>query len=153
MELRDMGILAENRKAKFDYDILEKFQAGLVLQGQEVKSIRLGRMNLTGSYVVLQKGELFLVGSQVPPYQPKNAPGGYNQERSRKLLVHKQELNSLIGKSKERGLTLLPLKVYTQKHKIKLEFALAKGQKKYDKREKIRKREIDREIQRTLRSG
>ena len=148
-----MPVLAENRKAKFDYDILETFQAGLVLQGQEVKSIRLGRMNLTGSYVVLQQGELFLVGSQVPPYQPKNTPTGYNQERSRKLLVRKQELNSLIGKSKERGLTLLPLKVYTQKHKIKLEFALAKGQKKYDKREKIRKRETDREIEREMKRG
>lgn len=148
-----MGILAENRKAKFDYTILETFHAGLVLNGQEVKSIRLGRMNLTGSYIVLQKGELFLIGSQVPPYQPKNAPAGYNPERSRKLLVHKAELNSLIGKSKERGLTLLPLKVYTQKHKIKLEFALAKGQKKYDKREKLKKRESDREIERELKRG
>lgn len=148
-----MPTLAENRKAKFDYDILETFQAGLVLQGQEVKSIRLGRMNLTGSYIVLQKGELFLVGSHVPPYQPKNASGGYDQERGRKLLVRKQELNTLIGKSKERGLTLLPLKVYTQKHKIKLEFALAKGQKKYDKREKIKKRESDREIEREMKRG
>jgi SsrA-binding protein len=148
-----MGILAENRKAKFDYTILQAFQAGLVLNGQEVKSIRLGRMNLTGSYVALQKGELFLVGSQVPRYQPKNAPAGYSPERSRKLLVRKQELNSLIGKSKERGLTLLPLRVYTQKHKIKLEFALAKGQKKYDKREKIKKREADREIERELKRG
>jgi SsrA-binding protein len=148
-----MGILAENRKAKFDYNILETFQAGLVLNGQEVKSIRLGRMNLTGSYVILQKGELFLVGSQVPPYQPKNASAGYDAGRSRKLLVRKQELNSLIGKSRERGLTLLPLKVYTQKHKIKLEFALAKGQKKYDKREKIKKREAEREIEREMKRG
>ena len=148
-----MSILAENRKAKFDYTILETFQAGLALNGQEVKAIRLGRMNLTGSYIILQKGELFLVGSQVPPYQPKNAPTLYSPERSRKLLVHKKELNSLIGKSRERGLTLLPLKVYTQKHKIKLDFALAKGQKKYDKREKIKKREADREIEREMKRG
>lgn len=148
-----MATLAENRKAKFDYTILETFHAGLVLNGQEVKSIRLGRMNLTGSYIVLQKGELFLIGSQVPPYQPKNAPGGYDPERSRKLLVRKQELNSMIGKSKERGLTLLPLQVYTQKHKLKLEFALAKGQKKYDKREKLKKRESQREIERELKRG
>src|SRR3989338_2056948 len=143
-----MSILAENRKASRDYDILETFQAGLVLQGQEVKYIRLGGMDPTRPYIILQKGELFLVGSQVPPYQPKNTPAGYNPERSRKLLVRKQERNSLIGKSKERGLTLLPLKVYTQKHKIKLEFALAKGQKKYDKRQKIRKRETERELKR-----
>ena len=95
-----MGILAENRKASRDYDILEIFQAGLVLNGQEVKSIRLGRMNLTGSYVILQKGELFLVGSQVPPYQPKNMPDDYNPEQSRKLLFNKKKIHYLqLGES------------------------------------------------------
>ena len=103
-----MGILAENRKARFNYEILETSQAGLVLNGQEVKSIKSGRINLAGSYAVFRGGELFLVGANVPPYQPKNAPANYNPERSRKLLLHKKELRYLTGKVKERGLTLIP---------------------------------------------
>ena len=147
-----MKILAENKKAYFDYEVLEKLEAGIVLIGQEVKSIKLGRMNLAGSYVVLRNQELFLIGAKVPPYQPKNAPPDYNPERSRKLLLRKAEIKHLIGKVKEKGLTLIPLKVYTKGDKIKLEFAAAKGKKKADKREIIKKREADREIQRALKS-
>lgn len=145
-----MKILAENRKAYFNYQILEKFEAGIVLNGQEVKSIKGGRASLRGSYVVLRGEELFLIGANIPPYQPKNAPPDYEPERSRKLLLNKSEIKHLIGKVKERGLTLLPLKVYTKNAKIKLEFGIAKGRKKADKRELIKKREADREIQRTL---
>jgi len=147
-----MRVLAENKKAYFDYELLEKLEAGIILIGQEVKSIKLGRMNLTGSYVVFRDQELFLIGAKIPPYQPKNAPPDYTPERSRKLLLRKSEINHLIGKVKEKGLTLIPLKVYTRGDKIKLEFAAAKGKRKSDKREIIKKRETDREIRRVLKT-
>ncbi len=147
-----MKILAVNRKARFDYEILEKFEAGLVLTGQEVKSIRLGRMSLKASYVVLRGNELFLVGANVPPYQPKNAPADYNAERSRKLLLNKAEIKQLIGETKEKGLTLIPLKAYTKYAKIKLEFGIGKGKRKADKRETIKKRQAQREIERELKT-
>lgn len=145
-----MKTLAINRKAKFDYDILEKMEAGMVLIGQEVKSIKSGRMSLKGSYVVLRREEPYLIGANVPPYQPKNAPPNYEPERARKLLLNKKEIKYLIGKTKEKGLTLVPLKVYTKKGKIKLEFGIGKGRKKADKREIIKKRETEREIEKEL---
>ncbi len=145
-----MKVFAENRKAYFNYAILEKFEAGLVLNGQEVKSIKLGRMSVAGSFVVPKNEELFLLGAKIPAYQPKNAPADYNPERSRKLLLKKAEIKYLIGKVKERGLTLTPLKVYTKDGKIKIEFGVAKGKKKFDKRESIKKRETEREIKREL---
>jgi len=145
-----MKILAENRKARFDYEILEKFEAGMVLIGQEVKSIKSGRMSLKGSYVTLKNEEPYLIGANIPPYQPKNAPSDYEPEKPRKLLLNKSEIKHLIGKTKEKGLTLVPLKVYTKKGKIKLEFGTAKGRKKADKRELIKKRETEREIQKAL---
>ena len=147
-----MKVLAENRKAYFDYEILERFEAGLVLTGQEVKSIKSGRISLKSSYVVLKNDEFFLVGANVPPYQPKNAPKDYEPERFRKLLLNKAEIKKLIGKSKQKGLTLKALKVYTKNARIKLEFGIARGKKKMDKREQIKKREINREIQRQLKS-
>ena len=140
-----MKTLSENKKARFNYEILEKFEAGIALIGQEVKSIKLGRINLAGSYVVLRSEEVYLIGANVPPYQPKNAPADYNPERSRKLLLKKSEIKYLIGKVKQKGLTLVPLKVYTRKGRIKLEFGIAKGKKKADKREAIRKKEFKRE--------
>ncbi len=145
-----MKIIAENRKAYFNYDILEKFKAGIVLQGQEVKSIKNGRINLQGAFVVVKGEEVFLIGARIPPYQPKNAPKDYNPQRSRKLLLRKSEIKHLIGKAKQKGLTMAPLKVYTDKGKIKIEFAIVKGKKKVDKREQIKKREIEREIRRIL---
>ena len=148
-----MAVYAENRKAHFDYEILETFQAGLALQGQEVKSIQNGRIQLAGSYVVFRGDELFLIGAHIPPYQPANAPADYSAERSRKLLLRKEELRYLLGKGKEKGLTLVPLSVYNTKRKIKLEFGLARGKKKADKREDIKKRETKREIERALKHG
>lgn len=146
-----MRILAENKKAYFNYEILEKFEAGISLIGQEVKSLKTRGVNLAGSYVILKGEEVFWVGTHIPPYQPKNAPPDYNPERERKLLLKKSEINYLIGKSKQKGLTLIPLKLYTTKSgKIKLEFALARGKKKIDKRELIKKREVEREIRRAL---
>jgi len=137
-----------NKKAYFNYEILETFQAGIVLTGQEVKSIKNGRISLAGSYVILKGEEIFLIGADIPPYQPKNAPRDYDPKRFRKLLLNKSEIRYLIGKSRQTGLTLIPLKVYTKRQKIKLEFGLAKGKKKVDKREKIKKREIEREMRR-----
>ncbi len=145
-----MKIFADNRKALFNYEILEKFEAGLVLIGTEVKSIKSGRINLAGSYVVVKNEEAFLIGAKIPPYQPKNAPADYNPEKSRKLLLNKSEIKYLIGKTAEAGLTLVPLKVYTKNATIKLQFGIGKGKKKWDKREAIKKRETNRKIKEEL---
>ncbi len=147
-----MRVLAENKKAYFNYEILEKFEAGLVLQGHEVKSIQSGRITLAGSYVVLKNKGAYLLNATIPPYQPKNVPTDYNPTRLRNLLLKKSEIKYLIGKSRQKGLTLVPLRVYTKKGKIKLEFALAKGRKKASKKELLKKRAIDREIKRELKS-
>ena len=151
-----MKVYSENKKALFDYEILEKFEAGLVLFGQEVKSIRTGHINLAGSFVTLkpQTGggypEPYLVGVKIPPYQPNNAGADYNEDRPRKLLLNKKEIVYLAGKSKQAGFSLIPLKIYDNSGRIKLEFGLAKGKKKYDKKEKIKKRDVEREVNREL---
>jgi SsrA-binding protein len=145
-----MRVFAENRKASFNYEILDTFKAGLALLGQEVKSIKLGRASLAGSYVIFRGDDLYLVGCHVPPYQPKNSPADYTPERSRQLLLKRKELSYLQGKISQKGLTFVPLKLYTNDGKIKLEFSLAKPIKKFDKREVIRKKEIRREIREAL---
>ncbi len=147
-----MTVFAENRKAYFDYEILEKFEAGLVLSGAEVKSIKNGRMNLTGSYINFHNSELYLIGAFIAPYQPKNQPTDYDPSSSRKLLLRKKEIVSLTGKIKPKGLTLIPLKVYNKGRRIKLELAVARGKKQYDKREVIAKREVERKIERELKT-
>ncbi len=145
-----MEILSENKKAGFEYEFLEKFEAGLVLTGLEVKSIRLGRMNINSAYVVARGNESHLLNSHVPAFQPNNTPADYEPDRSRKLLLKSSEIKYLLGKTQQKGLTLVPIKVYTKNGKIKLEFALAKGKKLYDKREALRKRDEKREIARSL---
>ena len=145
-----MAIIVENKKALFNYEVLEKFKAGIVLSGQEVKSIKTGKISLQGAFVVLKNEEAFLIGANIPPYQPKNAPKDYDPQRSRKLLLKKSEIRHLIGKTKQKGLTMIPLRVYTERGKIKLEFGIARGKKKVDKREEIKKREVEREIRRAL---
>ena len=147
-----MKPLAENRKARFDYQILETFEAGIVLEGHEVKSIKLGRASLGGSYVIIKNKEVFLLNANVSPYQPKNTPNNYDRTRTRKLLLNKKEINYLIGKSQQKGLTLIPLKLYTREGKIKLEFGVAKGTKRFNKKEIIRKKDIEREIDRELKT-
>ena len=148
-----MKILAENRKAYFDYEVLEKFEAGLALNGREVKSIKNGHISIGGSYVVIdKKNEAFLLGANVPPYQPNNTPSDYDPGRSRKLLLRKKEIKYLLGKAQERGLTLIPHKVYTNDGMIKLEFGVGKGKKKFDKRETIKKRDTEMDIRRELRT-
>jgi len=148
-----MPVLAENRKAYHDYTILETLEAGLVLQGQEVKSIRAGRLQLAGSYISFRNNELYLLGTTLPPYQPKNARADYNSTRARKLLLKKEELRSLEGRAKQEGLTFVPLKVYTSNAKLKLAFGIARGKKKGDKRELLKKREAQREMERALKRG
>lgn len=145
-----MKVYSENKKAFFNYQILEKIEAGISLIGQEVKSIKLGKANLSGSFVIIKDEEIYLVGCNIPPYQPKNAPPDYNPQRERKLLLKKNEIKYLLGKSKEKRLTLIPLRFYDKKGKIKLEIALVRGKKKVEKKEEIKKREIDRELKRIL---
>lgn len=146
-----MKILAENKKVGYDYKILETHEAGLVLYGHEVKAIKTGRVSLAGSYVVSKDNEFYLINALISPYQPANTPKDYDPQRSRKLLLKKSEISSLIGKSKAKGLTLVPLRIYTRKSRIKLEFGLGKGKRKADKREVIKKRDMEREIGRKLR--
>ncbi len=150
-----MRIILENKKALFDYSILEKFEAGIVLLGLEVKSIKTGRMNLRGSFVVISQSptEVSLIGANIPPYQPNNTPDDYDPKRSRKLLLKKAEIKHLIGKSREKGLTMVPIKVYTIKGKIKIEFAIVRGKKKFDKREQIKKRQSKKDIERIMKRG
>lgn len=147
-----MPLITVNKKVFFDYEILETFEAGLVLFGHEVKAIKTGHISLDGAYVVVKEGEAYLLNAKILAYQPANVPKEYDPARSRKLLLHKKELNYLIGKSHAQGLTLVPLRVYTKRSKIKLEFGLAKGKRKYEKRELIKKRETGREIERGLKT-
>ena len=143
-----MKIYSDNKKAHYDYEIIEKYEAGLVLQGQEVKSIKTGHINLAGSYVVMQGGLPVLIGAKVPPYQPKNAPVDYNPEQQRRLLLNKKEIDYLAGRVNEKGFSLIPLKVYENNGRIKLEFGLAKGKKSFNKKEKIKERDVERDIRR-----
>jgi len=147
-----MPTLAANKRAIFDYEILEKFEAGLVLAGYEVKAARLGHISLKGAYAVITGGEAFLLNAHISHYQPKNMPADYEPTRTRKLLLHKNQINRLIGESKEKGLTLIPLSVYTNSiGKIKVSLAVARGKKKFDKRASIADKEANRNIQRALR--
>ncbi|MBU1137067.1 SsrA-binding protein SmpB [Patescibacteria group bacterium] len=146
-----MPTLATNPRAKFDYQILETYEAGLVLSGFEVKAAKNNRLSLRGSYVTIKDGEAFLINAQIMPYQPKNTPADYDPNRTRKLLLHKKEIKALIGQTKEKGLTLTPIRVYTKRNRIKIEFGLGRGKRKVDKREKIKKRESDRKIDRAMR--
>jgi SsrA-binding protein len=148
-----MATLAENKKARHDYSILETLEAGLVLTGQEVKSMRAGRLQLAGSFVSFKGEELYLLGATLPPYQPKNAPAHYDTARARKLLLKKGELSALLGRKRQEGLTFVPLRVYTRNARVKLAFGLARGKKKQDKRQLLKKREAQREMERALKRG
>ena len=140
-----MTNLAENRKAGFDYEILEKFTAGIELTGHETKSIKMGHFDLAGAHAILRNNEIFLVGANIPSFQPANAPQNYDSQRTRKLLLKREEIKYLLGKT-QSGLTLVPLRGYTNRGFVKIEIALARGRKKHDKRELIKKRESEREL-------
>ena len=145
-----MPKLAENRKGLFDYEILEKYEGGLMLHGHEVKSIRNGGLKLKGAYVTLRGGEVWLLGAHIQRYTKAGSLDDYDPDRIRKVLLHKRELKSLTGKLEQKGLTLVPISVYTKGSKIKIEFGIGRGKKKYEKKEQIKKRDIEREIRRSL---
>jgi SsrA-binding protein len=145
-----MKIIAANKYAKSSYDIQDKFEAGLVLTGPEIKSIRNGQVSLKGSYGRLRDNELWLAGAHIAAYH-QGVPVGYDPLRSRKLLLKKAELNKLISKIQEQGLSLIPLSIYIKHNVAKVEIALARGLKKYDKRAKIKTRETERDIRRKMR--
>ena len=140
-------IVAENRKARHDYLILEQFEAGMVLTGTEVQSMRLGKVNLKDAYAKIKDGEIFLYQVHIGPY-PFAYYNNHEPLRTRKLLLHRREINRLFAKANEQGHTLVPLRIYFKKGKAKVVIAIAKGKRAYDKRESIRKREHDREMDR-----
>ena len=148
-----MPSLATNKKARFDYEILETFEAGIVLSGQEVKSAKAGQVSLASSYVVVDsRRNLNLLNATISAYKMAGPLPNYDPGHSRKLLMHRKEIDYLAGKIQQSGLTIVPLSLYTQHNKIKLEIGLARGKKKYDKRQTIQKRDDQRQIRRLLKT-
>jgi SsrA-binding protein len=150
LENQAVRLIAKNKKATFNYEILETYEAGIALVGSEVKSVREGRISLKESYAEIKGGEVFLVNCHISPYEASNR---FNHDplRERKLLLHRREIKRLTGKTQEKGLTLVPTKVLiSEKGKVKVEIALAKGKRAYQKREAIRERDRDREMQAEL---
>ena len=140
-------IVVTNRKALHDYFIIETFETGIALKGTEVKSLRQGSANLQDGFAVIRNGEVWLEGMHISPFEKGNI-NNHDPRRKRKLLLHKQEIRRLIGKTSEKGLTLVPLKVYLKNNIIKIELGIAKGKKSHDKREAIKEREVERQIRR-----
>lgn len=138
-----------NRRAFFDYSILEKFEAGITLYGAEVKAVRLGHADLTGAHVRIMGSEAYLINAKIFPYQ-YSRPEGYDEQRTRKLLLHKREIIALKSKTEGQNLALVPISIYTTKSFIKVEIALGKGKKQYDKKEAIKKKDIQREIEQEM---
>ena len=145
--MHDIKIICQNRKARHDYFILDEYEAGMVLLGTEVKSLRLGRANMRDSYAKVRGGEVFLYNMHIGSY-PFAAYGNHDPLRTRKLLLHKPEIKRLLGKVKEKGQTLIPLQIYFREGKAQVTLAIAKGKRQYDKRDAIRKREEKRELDR-----
>jgi SsrA-binding protein len=145
-----MTTFADNRQARFNYEILEHLTAGIELLGAEVKSVRAGRMSLTGAYVIIRGGEAFLTGANIAPYQAKNTSADFEPERLRRLLLSKKELESLVNYESTKGLTIVPLTVYNKGRYIKVDIAIGRGKKKFDKRETLKKRDTERDLKRTL---
>jgi SsrA-binding protein len=144
-----MSVLLENKKAYFDFEIFDKYEAGISLSGAEVKSLRQKRGNLEGARVLIRGGEAYLLNMDIPPYQPKNQEG-YDSSRTRRLLLQKEEILKLSSSETEKGLTIIPISIYNKGRFIKVSIALARHKKKADKRETIKRREMEREIRRTL---
>ncbi len=142
--------LVDNRKALYDYEVLEKFQAGLVLTGQEVKSVKNGHLSLKGAYVTFHNGDAYLTNAHITKYKQAGNLDDYDPTHSRRLLLKKKEIRYLQGKLEEKGLTIVPLSVYTKNRFVKMEIAVAKGKKQYDKRETLKKRDTQRELRQVL---
>ncbi len=145
-----MTTFINNKKAGFNYELGDTYEAGIELLGFEVKSIKAGRGNFDGAYVVVRGKEVYLIGASIPPYQASNTPDGYDSERPRRLLLTKKEILKLTEIDKNKGLTLVPISLYNKSSLLKVSFAIGRGKKKGDKRESIKKREDDREMERTL---
>src|SRR3989338_7600685 len=143
-------MLIQNKKAHFDYEILEKLTAGIELLGFEVKALRGKLGSLDGAHVTVRGGEPYLMNATIPQFQPNNPPKNYEPLRNRKLLMTKKEIARLAGEESKKGLTIVPISVYNHGRKIKVEIALVRGKKQFDKRETMKKRETEREIRRTL---
>lgn len=141
-----------NKKAHFEYELSDKYEVGIELLGNEVKSIRNKQGELAGAHVAIRGGEAFIVGFDIPPYQPKNTDKEYDPVRTRKLILTKKEIVELEKKSGERGLTIVPVSLYNKGRRLKMEIAIGRGKKKYDKRQTIKKRDIERDIGRTLKA-
>ncbi len=148
-EEKEIKNITVNRKARHEYSVLQTFEAGIVLLGTEVKALRQGKANLVDSYAALKNGEVWLIGAHISEYTQGNI-NNHIPTRDRKLLLKKSEIRRLIGKVKEKGLTLIPLRMYFKEGKVKVELALAKGKKVYDKRESIAKRDLQREQERKI---
>jgi SsrA-binding protein len=146
-----MKTLATNKKAYFDYEILEKLEAGIVLSGMEIKAVKTGKASLAGSFAIVRNNEAYLLNLSIAPYQPKNINFAYIPDRTRKLLLHKKQITYLLSKKKQKNLTLIPLRMYNKNGLVKIELGLAKGKKKFDKRESLKKKEIKRKIDRAKR--
>jgi SsrA-binding protein len=142
----------DNKRAFYDYQILEKFEAGINLYGAEVKAVRLGHADLTGSHVRIMGMEAYLINAKIFPYK-YSRPENYDEQRTRKLLLHKKEIIALKSKTEGQNLTLVPISLYTTKSFIKLEIALGKGKKQYDKKEAIKKKDVQREAEQELEDG
>jgi SsrA-binding protein len=149
MQITDMTLL-KNKTARRDYKILETYEAGIELFGFEVKSLRQKEGSLKGAYVAARGGEAWLVSAHIPAFQPDNAPDEYDPDRTRKLLLHKQEIRELADHEREGGIAIIPLSVYNSHGRIKLEVAVAEGKKQHDKRKDIKERDVQRDIERTL---
>lgn len=145
-----MPTLATNKQGLYNYEVLQKYEAGIVLSGAEVKAAKKQKVNLKGAYVSYEKEDLWLKNAHISAYQPKNQPG-YEPVHPRKLLMKRREIDSLMGKSKQQGLTILPISLYTKGGLIKVKIGLARGKKSRDKRDIIKKRDADRKIGRALR--
>lgn len=145
----NIKVVATNRKAYHDYHIEETHEAGVVLTGTEIKSVRAGRINLRDSYALVKDGEVLLLNAHISPYEQGNR-FNVDPDRTRKLLLHRREINRLMGRVREKGLTIIPLRMYLKKNHAKIELALVRGKRQFDKRETISKRDADREIQREL---
>ena len=146
-----MSHIAENRRARFEYHIEERHEAGLVLEGWEVKAIRAGQVQLTDGYVLIRDGELYLIGCRIDPLRSASTHVHPQADRTRKLLMHRDEIRRLIGKVEQRGFTLVPLNLHYKGGRVKVEVALARGKAQHDKRETERKRDWEREKQRLMR--
>ena len=142
--------LIQNKKVYLNYEIQETFSAGVELFGFEVKSLRKKQGSLKGAYIIARGNEVFLIGATIPPYQPTNTPDNYDPARNRKLLLTKKEIERLSSFEKQKGLTIVPISVYNKGIKIKIEIGVAKGKKKYDKRESIKKKDTERDLKRIL---